>query len=82
MTLLTFAPSLPCSLANNTLRVEGCEAVAAVLGKTQITSLKCACLVSEPCMDFVPLLACALTAYDASHLCPVTAVQPRVLLHW
>ena len=43
MTLLTFGPfglSLLYSLADNNLRVEGCEAVAAVLDKTQITSLK------------------------------------------
>jgi len=30
------------SLANNGLDAGGCEAVAAVLDKTQITSLKCA----------------------------------------
>ena len=42
MTLLTFALSLLCSLADNYLRNEGCKAVAAVLDKTQITSLKCA----------------------------------------
>ena len=42
MTLLTFALSLPCSLTNNLLGPEGCKAVAAVLDKTQITSLKCA----------------------------------------
>ena len=41
MTRLTFSLSLPCSLANNLLRAEGCKAVAAVLDKTQITSLKC-----------------------------------------
>ena len=42
MTLLTFGLSLLCSLADNSLRAEGCKAVAAVLDKTQITSLKCA----------------------------------------
>ena len=42
MTLLTFGLSLLCSLAHNELRAEGCKAVAAVLDKTQITSLKCA----------------------------------------
>ena len=42
MTLLTFGLSLLCSLAHNQLRPEGCKAVAAVLDKTQITSLKCA----------------------------------------
>ena len=42
MTLLTFGLSLLCSLANNELQAEGCKAVAAVLDKTQITSLKCA----------------------------------------
>ena len=42
MTLLTFGLSLLCSLAGNELRTEGCKAVAAVLDKTQITSLKCA----------------------------------------
>ena len=42
MTLLTFGLSLLCSLAQNELRVEGLKAVAAVLDKTQITSLKCA----------------------------------------
>ena len=42
MTLLTFGLSLLCSLTLNELRAEGCKAVAAVLDKTQITSLKCA----------------------------------------
>ena len=42
MTLLTFGLSLLCSLANNCLMPKGCKAVAAVLDKTQITSLKCA----------------------------------------
>ena len=42
MTLLTFGLSLLCSLAGNNLRAEGGKAVAAVLDKTQITSLKCA----------------------------------------
>ena len=42
MTLLTFASSLLCSLADNYLEPKGCEAVAAVLHKTQIKSLKCA----------------------------------------
>ena len=42
MTLLTFGLSLLCSLADNFLEAEGCQAVAAVLDKTQITSLKCA----------------------------------------
>ena len=42
MTLLTFALSLLCSLARNNLNAEGCMAVAAVLDKTQITTLKCA----------------------------------------
>ena len=36
------ALSLPCSLADNSLEPEACKAVAAVLDKTQITSLKCA----------------------------------------
>ena len=40
MTLLTCALSLLCSLADNRLFSEGCMAVAAVLDKTQITSLK------------------------------------------
>ena len=39
---LTFALSLLCSLADNELYRDGCMAVAAVLDKTQITSLKCA----------------------------------------
>ena len=42
MTLLTFGLSLLCSLAGSYLRAEGCKVVAAVLDKTQITSLKCA----------------------------------------
>ena len=42
MPLLTFALLLSCSLANNLLQAEGCKAIAAVLDKTQITSLKCA----------------------------------------
>ena len=42
MTRLTFGLSLLCSLAKNDLRAEGCKVVAAVLDKTQITSLKCA----------------------------------------
>ena len=42
MTLLTFALSLLCSLAGNNLASGGCQVVAAVLDKTQITSLKCA----------------------------------------
>ena len=42
MTLLTFGLSLLCSLVNNYIGDEGCNAVAAVLNKTQITSLKCA----------------------------------------
>ena len=42
MTLLTCALTLPCSLAFDLLGPEGCKAVAAVLDKTQITSLKCA----------------------------------------
>ena len=42
MTLLTFGLSLLCSLESNQLGPEGCKAVAAVLDKTQITSLKCA----------------------------------------
>ena len=42
MTLLTCALSLLCSLADNSLFPEGCKAVAAVLDKTQIMSLKCA----------------------------------------
>ena len=33
---------LLCSLANNGIGPKGCKAVAAVLDKTQITSLKCA----------------------------------------
>ena len=36
------ALTLPCSLADNRLKSEGCKAVAAVLDKTQIKSLKCA----------------------------------------
>ena len=42
MTLLTFGLSLLCSLEYCSIGVEGCKAVAAVLDKTQITSLKCA----------------------------------------
>ena len=42
MTLLTFGLSLSCSLAGKDFNAEGCKAVAAVLDKTQITSLKCA----------------------------------------
>ena len=41
MTLLTFGLSLLCSLERCFIGVEGCKAVAAVLDKTQITSLKC-----------------------------------------
>ena len=37
-----WALTLLCSLASNSLFSEGCQAVAAVLDKTQITSLKCA----------------------------------------
>ena len=48
MTLLTFGLSLLCSLADNMLRAEGCKAVAAVLDKTQITSLKCASHFAQP----------------------------------
>ena len=33
--------TLPCSLADNFLKPEGCKPVAVVLDKTQITSLKC-----------------------------------------
>ena len=36
------ALSLLCSLAGNGLRAKACKVVAAVLDKTQITSLKCA----------------------------------------
>ena len=42
VTLLTFGLSLLCSLERNGLGATGCKAVAAVLDKTQITSLKCA----------------------------------------
>ena len=42
MKLLTCALSLLSSLAHNGLNAEACKAVAAVLDKTQITSLKCA----------------------------------------
>ena len=42
MTLLTYVLLLLYSLAHNELGPEGCKAVAAVLDKTQITSLKCA----------------------------------------
>ena len=42
MTLLTCAFPLLCSLADNALNAAACKAVAAVLDKTQITSLKCA----------------------------------------
>ena len=42
MTLLAFGLSLLCSLAGNGIGAKGCKAVAAVLDKTQITSLKCA----------------------------------------
>ena len=42
MTLLTFGLSLSCSLAGNNINAEGCKAVAAVLDKTKIASLKCA----------------------------------------
>ena len=42
MTLLTCALPLLCSLEKNRLGAEGCKVVAAVLDKTQITSLKCA----------------------------------------
>ena len=42
MTLLTCALPLLCSLEYNYLNAEACKAVAAVLDKTQITSLKCA----------------------------------------
>ena len=42
MTLLTFGLSLLCSLERCDIGVDGCKAVAAVLDKTQITSLKCA----------------------------------------
>ena len=58
MTLLTIGLSLLCSLADNNLYPEGCKVVAAVLGKTQITSLKFASPTlpaPEPCMDFVPI---------------------------
>ena len=48
MTLLTFGLSLLCSLADNRLQAEGCKAVAAVLDKTQITSLKCASPMHTP----------------------------------
>ena len=59
MTLLTFGLSLLCSLAQNKLRAKGCKAVAAVLTKTQITSLKCASPIPPSAwtlhMDFVSL---------------------------
>ena len=42
MTLLTFGLSLFCSLEKCYIGAEGCKAVAAVLDRTQITSLKCA----------------------------------------
>ena len=42
MTLLTCVLPLLCSLENNGIDVEGCKAVASVLDKTQIKSLKCA----------------------------------------
>ena len=42
MTLLTCALSLLFSLGRNNLNAEACKVVAAVLDKTQITSLKCA----------------------------------------
>ena len=51
MTLLTCALPLLSSLAGNNLRVEGCKVVAAVLDKTQITSLKCASHRSQ-CLNF------------------------------
>ena len=41
MTLLSCVLPLLCSLADNRLCSEGCKAIAAVLDKTQITSLKC-----------------------------------------
>ena len=59
------AHTLLCSLADNRLKPEGCKVVAAVLDKTQITSLKCATPPTVPgsCMDFVHVLAFA-SAYD------------------
>ena len=47
------------SLEDNRLGVEGCKAVAAVLDKTQITSLKCAshpCPAPDLCVDFCACL--------------------------
>ena len=49
---------LLCSLAGNYLGPAGCKVVAAMLDKTQITSLKCASPTPpspEPCMDFVSM---------------------------
>ena len=59
MTLLTFGISLLCSLADNDLLGEGCEAVVAVLDKTQITSLKCASHLAW-CLNFAWTLCLCL----------------------
>ena len=58
---LTFALSLLCSLACCYIGDKGCKVVAAVLDKTQITSLKCA---SHP----TQCLNCAWTLSMCLHL--------------
>ena len=64
---------LLCSLAGNYLGVAGCKAVAAVLDKTQITSLKCAKPTPPSAWTLhglcVYVLAFASAAFDSSHLC-------------
>ena len=72
------ALTLSCSLANNELGPEGCKAVSAVLGKTQITSLKCASLLAQRltiCVDFVPWHGFSLAAFDAV-LCALPFATP------
>ena len=54
---LTFALSLLCSLACCYIGDKGCKVVAAVLDKTQITSLKCASHPNQ-CLHGLCLCAC------------------------
>ena len=61
-----FARPLLYSLARNMLGPEGCKAVAAVLDKTQITSLKCASHLAQRLdLCVVVTAAAALTARSA-----------------
>ena len=61
---------------SGTYTAEGINALCEALkGKSSLTSLKYADKLE-------PLNPCMLTAYDASHLRPSTAVQPRGQQAW